>query len=58
MEKEYVTQQIRIKNGHRMYPYFQTMCENSKNLYNATNFYIRQIYTALRAENQLHPLQA
>ncbi|MBB6445167.1 RNA-guided endonuclease InsQ/TnpB family protein [Bacillus benzoevorans] len=53
----YSTQQIWIKKGHRMYAYFQSMCENSKNLYNTTNFYIRQVYTALTSKKELHPLQ-
>ncbi|CAG9612678.1 hypothetical protein BACCIP111899_01855 [Bacillus rhizoplanae] len=33
------------------------MCQNAKNLYNTTNFYIRQVYTALRTEKPLQPLQ-
>src|SRR5687767_3567648 len=53
----YSTQQIWIKPGHRMFSYFQTMCENSKNLYNTTNFYIRQVYTSFRTKDGLHTLQ-
>jgi putative transposase len=53
----YSTQQIWIKKGHRMYPYFQMMCENSKNMYNTTNFYIRQVYTAIKSDKELHRLQ-
>jgi putative transposase len=53
----YSTQQIWIKPGHRMFSYFQTMCENCKNLYNTTNFYIRQVYTSFRTRDVLHPLQ-
>ncbi|MCP1125420.1 transposase [Bacillus sp. 3103sda1] len=56
-EKEYVTYQIWIKKGHKLYPYFLEMCQNAKNLYNTTNFYIRQVYTALRAEKPSQPLQ-
>ena len=56
-DKNHSTQQIWIKKGHRMYNYFQTMCENSKNMYNTTNFYIRQVYTALTSDKALHPLQ-
>ncbi|MCP1126195.1 transposase [Bacillus sp. 3103sda1] len=56
-EKEYVTYQIWIKKGHKLYPYFLEMCQGAKKLYNTTNFYIRQVYTALRAEKPLQPLQ-
>lgn len=55
--KNYSTQQIWIKKGHRMYFYFQTICENCKNMFNTTNFYIRQVYTALTTDKELHPLQ-
>ncbi|MDP7980253.1 transposase [Bacillus sp. WLY-B-L8] len=57
MKKEYTTYQIWIKKGHKLYPYFLEMCQNAKNLYNTTNFYIRQVYTALRTEKSLQPLQ-
>ena len=53
----YNTQQIWIKPGHRMFHYFQEMCENSKNLYNTTNFFIRQVYTGLTTTKSLQPLQ-
>ncbi|MGH1041609.1 RNA-guided endonuclease InsQ/TnpB family protein, partial [Bacillus wiedmannii] len=43
----YKTLQIWIKKGHRMYSYFQECCHNAKNMYNTTNFYIRQVYTGL-----------
>jgi putative transposase len=56
-DKQYSTQQIWVKPGHRMYTYFLMMCENSKNLYNTTNFYIRQVYSALKSEKELHSLQ-
>jgi putative transposase len=55
--KSYSTQQIWIKQGHPLYNYFQSMGENSKNMFNTTNFYIRQIYTALKSEKELHSLQ-
>jgi putative transposase len=55
--KSYSTQQIWIKQGHPLYTYFQSMGENSKNMFNTTNFYIRQIYTALKSEKELHSLQ-
>ncbi|MGG0274967.1 RNA-guided endonuclease TnpB family protein, partial [Bacillus rhizoplanae] len=56
-EKEYTTYQIWIKKGHKLHAYFIEMCQNAKNLYNTTNFYIRQVYTALRTEKPLQPLQ-
>ncbi|WP_440604486.1 RNA-guided endonuclease InsQ/TnpB family protein [Bacillus sp. GB_SG_008] len=56
-EKEYVTYQIWIKKGHKLHSYFLEMCQNAKNLYNTTNFYIRQVYTTLCTEKTLQPLQ-
>ena len=56
-ETTYRTFQIWIKPGNRMYPYFQDLCQNAKNLYNTTNFYIRQVYTGLTQEKELQPLQ-
>ncbi len=40
-----------------MYTYFTDMTEKAKNMYNTTNFFIRQTYTGLKSENPLHPLQ-
>ena len=51
------TQQIVVKKGHRLYNYFQGMCHNAKNMHNTTNFYIRQVYTALTQDKPLQPLQ-
>lgn len=56
-KKDYRTFQIDIKKGHRLYSYFQELCVNSNNLYNTTNFYIRQVYTALKHDNKIQPLQ-
>ena len=56
-EKEYRTYQINIKKGHKLYTYFNELCLNSNNLYNTTNFYIPQVYTALKQEKELQPLQ-
>lgn len=53
----YNTMQIWVKKGHRMHSYFQEMCQNAKNMYNTTNFYIRQVYTGLTQEKELQPLQ-
>jgi putative transposase len=55
--KEYRAHQIRIKKGHKMYSYFEDTSLNANNLYNTTNFYIRQIYTALTQNKLLQPLQ-
>jgi putative transposase len=54
---EYKTMQIWVKNGHRMYDYFQEMCQNAKNMHNTTNFYVRQVFTSLTQEKELQPLQ-
>lgn len=56
-EKEYRTFQIDVKEGHKLYPYFEQLCLNSNNLYNSTNFYIRQVYTALNNDKKLQTLQ-
>src|SRR4051812_26602797 len=56
-EKMYRTYQINVKKGHKLYPYFNEHCLNSNNLYNTTNFYIRQVYTALQQVKVLQPLQ-
>ncbi|WP_058305762.1 RNA-guided endonuclease InsQ/TnpB family protein [Gracilibacillus massiliensis] len=53
----YRTQQIRIKKGHRLYPYCDQLTFLAKNLYNATNFHIRQIFTAFDEGKNLQPLQ-
>ena len=55
--KEYRTHQIRVKKGHRIFPYLETISRNANNLYNTTNFFIRQIYTSLTQEKELLPLQ-
>ncbi|WP_040347426.1 RNA-guided endonuclease InsQ/TnpB family protein [Neobacillus bataviensis] len=57
MEKHYKTYQIWIKNGHRMHSNFKTSCKLAKNIYNTTNFYYRQVYTALTQIKELQPLQ-
>lgn len=53
----YRTHQIVIKKGHRLYTYFTDMTEKAKNLYNTTNFFIRQTYTGFASERALQPLQ-
>ena len=56
-KKEYRTYQMDIKKGHKLYRYFDQICANSHNLYNTTNFYIRQVYTALNQDKNWQPLQ-
>lgn len=53
----YRTHQVWIKPGHRLYPYFEQVCQAAKNMYNTTNFYIRQVWTAFRNNGPLQPLQ-
>lgn len=57
METNYRTFQIHIKQGHRLYSYFLRHAEGSKCLYNATNFYYRQVMTAMKTTKPLQPLQ-
>ncbi|HIW34140.1 MAG TPA: transposase, partial [Candidatus Paenibacillus intestinavium] len=53
----YRTHQVWIKPGHRLFMYLDQACQNAKNLYNTTNFYIRQIVTAFGKNEPLQPLQ-
>ncbi|MDR6554684.1 transposase [Paenibacillus qinlingensis] len=53
----YRTYQVWIKPGHRLYPYLEKVCQDAKNLYNTTNFYIRQVFTASGQSQPLQPLQ-
>ena len=57
--KTYRTEQFLIKEGHPLNKYLMDMMHKSNNLYNATNFHIRQLWTALKVENdkKLHQLQ-
>jgi len=48
--KNYRVQQIKIKKGHRMYNYFDDMSFKAKNLYNVSNFYIRQCLTGAKKD--------
>ena len=41
----YQTVRYEIKEGHDMYRYCQQVCRSFKNMYNVTNFYIRQLLT-------------
>ena len=53
----YRTDLVWIKPGHRLYPYLSQVCGDAKNLYNTTNFFIRQAFTACRQNGELQPLQ-
>ena len=43
----YRTMSIRIKKGNRLYGYFDELTRKSANLYNATNFYVRQVFSGM-----------
>lgn len=57
----YRSYKIQIHPEHELFEYCDSLCFKAKNLYNITNYYIRQVYTSLRKEirneNQLHVLQ-
>lgn len=55
--KSYKTFQFLIKKDNPLYSYFLELMKSSNNLYNATNFHIRQTYTALKKDGELHQLQ-
>ena len=51
------TYKVQIKKGHKLFKYFSDLCHNSKNLYNASNYYIRQYASAklrIRENQPLH----
>lgn len=57
-DKEYRTIQFLIREGNPLHKYLGDMMYLSNNLFNATNFYIRQAYTGLKLEKtQRHDLQ-
>ncbi|QQZ61025.1 transposase [Paenibacillus sonchi] len=53
----YRTHQVWIKPGHRLFTYLNEACQNARNLYNTTNFYIRQVFTSFGRNEPLQPLQ-
>jgi putative transposase len=53
----YSTYKIYVKKDHKLFGYLINLCKNSKNLYNASQFHIRQIYTGLTTDKKLHLLQ-
>ncbi|MFJ7728450.1 RNA-guided endonuclease TnpB family protein [Neobacillus sp. NPDC097160] len=56
----YSSYKIQIHPQHELFDYCDSLCFKAKNLYNITNYYIRQVYTSLRREirneNQLQVL--
>ena len=55
----YRTIQFVVKSGHPLNEYFMDMMYKSNNLYDATNFHLRQLWTGLKTEEgkTIHPLQ-
>ncbi|OXS56811.1 hypothetical protein B1A99_18260, partial [Cohnella sp. CIP 111063] len=53
----YRTHQVWIKPGHQLFAYLEQACQNAKNLYNTTNFFIRQVFTSFGRNEPLQPLQ-
>lgn len=57
----YSAYKIQIHPDHELFDYCDSLCFKAKNLYSITNYYIRQVYTALkketRNENQLQVLR-
>ena len=59
-ENMYSAFKIQIHPEHELFGYCDSMCFKAKNLFNITNYYIRQVFTAVTAEkkneNQLQVL--
>ncbi|HAX74099.1 MAG TPA: transposase [Firmicutes bacterium] len=59
-KKQYRTYAYRIKQSHPLFSYCDTMCLNAKNMYNVTQFHIRQVMTGVQkdkaclSENEKH----
>lgn len=56
-DNEYRVHTIIVTPKDDMFAYFSDFLYKSNNLYNATNFHIRQVYTAVNCDGTLHPLQ-
>ena len=48
----YSAYKIQIHPDHDLFEYCDTLCFKAKNLYNITNYYIRQVYTAHKKGNE------
>ena len=52
-----------VNGKHKLYPYFEDYCKKAKNLYNVTNYNIRQVMTGIkkkpseRQENEVNVLK-
>ena len=54
------TYKIQVKKGHKLFDYFSNLSYLSKNLFNTTNYYIKQYASAkdrLKNNKELHPNQ-
>ena len=54
------TYKIQVKKGHKLFDYFNNLSFLSKNLFNTTNYYIKQFASAkqrLKDNKELHPNQ-
>ena len=47
----YRTVSFEIKKNTELYAYLEELCANAKNLYNTTNFYIRQVMTGIQKDD-------
>jgi putative transposase len=52
----HLTKQIQVSKDHPMCEYFDDLCKNANNMYNTTNFYIRQYATGLQSFEEMKPL--
>lgn len=51
--KNYRTYQFCVSQNHELFGYFDELCFNSKNLYNVTQFYIRQVMSGVKKDKSL-----
>lgn len=47
MMPNYRAMSVRIKKGHKLYPYFNDLSKKVNNLYNVTNFFVRQVFSGI-----------
>jgi putative transposase len=48
----YRAYKIQIHPEHELFDYCDSLCFKAKNLYNSTNYYVRQVYTSLKVEKK------
>ena len=46
----YKTRKYEVDETHPLYSYFNTICGNSKCLYNVTNYYVRNMMTGIQKD--------